>query len=186
MLNKQKWLLVLMLGLFLLLILVGATCVNAVPSPPPAGNVPSVSVQIWNYDVTSMLSQSSSLPLHTQGWVYYTYGNNNPSIKGTVTLEVYTGPTKDGPWTPLQTLTKNEVMTSGEGEYYPNPFSFDQVGYYQFNINCTAGSSVANPPTAIYFVNVGPVLSESATLATLGLCVAAVGAVLVRKKPAKQ
>jgi hypothetical protein len=120
---------------------------------------------------------SNPVPLGTVFTVEVTY-TGTASAK--YSLTVWYSTTQDGTYSQIATWVHTGSILNGHTLSYP--YTVDTPGWYIFEFN--AGNNIKSQASAN--ASAGPVLSEPATLAALGLCFVAVGAVLVRKKRAKQ
>jgi hypothetical protein len=172
------------IGLFIVGLIVALMCVNVV-SAVPLTNRPNVYLMITDA-LGNEMSDYSTIPLNAEGDVTRGYVNTNPAIAATVTVSVSRGPSADGPWTNEETLWGPGIMLSGEEVTLPDPYKFEYVGYYNFTIVGETPGAGTKSKSDIYTVTAGPVLSEPATIAALGISMAVIGVLLVRKKSSKQ
>lgn len=120
---------------------------------------------------------SNPVPLGTTFTVKTSYTGAS-TVK--YSLTVWYSTDQDGTYHKIDTLANNENINSGET--LSHTYTVDTPGWYIFQFE--AGNKITNQASAN--ASAGPVLSEPATLAALGLCFAAVGVVLVRRKPTKK
>ena len=81
------------------------------------------------------------------------------------------------PWTFIEILFMGIIP---EGSIIVETYSLDQLGYYKFTWTVAKICEIATVRT-----KVGPVVSEPASLAALGLSLAVIGTVFFYKKPKK-
>ena len=113
---------------------------------------------------------------------YYT----NPSaISATVTVTVSHGPSASGPWTDQQTLYTGTQAPDSSG-FAIEDFVFSHPGYYNFTITGEATDTNHLIKSDVYSVTAGPTLSEPEAIAGLSIALAAIGLVIIRKKPNKK
>ena len=122
--------------------------------------------------------EGQQVPVNTVATVTAYYedshpGNNKPSAVLTVWFKTQ----ENGIYSQEEVLFDDEINND---ETITRTYEFKKVGYFQFTW------AVLNKwDSATVSVRVGPVLSEPAAIAALGLSLAAIGAVLYRKKPTK-
>jgi len=127
-------------------------------------------------DGTNELENLGTIPLNTNAQITLTYLGSSTTAPGKLIVEK--APAASGPWT-LVSTPFDDLMTNNEPIL--KTYLLDAPGYYRFTLTAGSGTKTAEAK-----VSVGPVLSEPATIAALGLSVAAIGIVIARKKPSKQ
>jgi hypothetical protein len=140
----------------------------------------SASIQLYLPDGTLYESPddmgSNPVPLGTTFTIKTTYTGVS-SVK--YSLTVWYSTTQDGTYHKIDTLANNENILNGQT--LEHTYEVASPGWYIFQFE--AGKSIKDSASAN--ASAGPVLSEPATIAALGLCFAAVGIILFRKKPVK-
>jgi hypothetical protein len=120
---------------------------------------------------------SNPVPLSTTFTVKVTYTGVS-TVK--YSLTVWYATTQDGAYTQIDNLANTEDILNGQT--IEHTYTVNTPGWYVFVFE--AGTSIIEKASAN--ASAGPVLSEPATIAALGLCFAAVGIILFRKKPVKK
>lgn len=123
------------------------------------------------------LENLGTIPLNTNAQITLTYLGSSSSAPGLLIVEK--APALSGPWTTVSPPLFSGTMYNN----VPIPLTYllDDPGYYRFTLTAGSGTKTAEAK-----VTVGPMLSEPATIAALGLSIAAIGIVIARKKPSKQ